>query len=42
MPRTAPFETHHERYESWFDKHEAAYVSELLALRLSCRWRDMA
>ncbi len=33
MPRIAPFETHHERYESWFLKHEAAYISELLALR---------
>jgi SAM-dependent methyltransferase len=27
------FEEHHRRYEDWFDKHAAAYVSELLALR---------
>lgn len=32
-PQIAPFEAHHQRYEAWFDKHEAAYVSELLALR---------
>lgn len=33
MPRAAPFEAHHQRYEAWFGKHEAAYISELLALR---------
>lgn len=33
MPRAAPFEAHTERYEAWFEKHEAAYISELLALR---------
>lgn len=33
MPRIGPFEAHHQRYEAWFGKHEAAYVSELLALR---------
>lgn len=33
MARPAPFEAHHERYEAWFEKHGAAYVSELLALR---------
>jgi SAM-dependent methyltransferase len=33
MPRVAPFETHHQRYEAWFEKHELAYISELLALR---------
>lgn len=33
MPRAAPFEAHHQRYEAWFEKHEAAYISELLALR---------
>lgn len=31
--KTGPFDTHHERYERWFDTHQAAYVSELLALR---------
>lgn len=33
MPRVEPFETHHRRYDDWFDQHAAAYVSELLALR---------
>lgn len=33
MPKTEPFEKHHSRYEDWFQKHQAAYVSELLALR---------
>lgn len=34
MPRDAPFEQHSGRYEAWFDAHDAAYVSELLALRI--------
>ncbi|MGC2048395.1 MAG: class I SAM-dependent methyltransferase [Gallionella sp.] len=38
MPRTAPFEAHHERYDAWFVKHEAAYISELLALRPFVPW----
>jgi SAM-dependent methyltransferase len=33
MSNTAPFEAHHQRYEIWFEKHRAAYLSELLALR---------
>jgi SAM-dependent methyltransferase len=33
MARIAPFEAHAARYEVWFDRHAAAYVSELLALR---------
>lgn len=33
MPRAAPFEAHFRRYEAWFGRHEAAYISELLALR---------
>jgi SAM-dependent methyltransferase len=33
MARAASFEAHHERYDAWFVKHGAAYVSELLALR---------
>lgn len=28
-----PFDAHWERYDRWFDKHRAAYLSELLALR---------
>ena len=27
MPRIAPFEAHHERYDLWFERHEAAYYS---------------
>lgn len=38
MSRIAPFETHHQRYEAWFDKHEAAYISELLASRSFVPW----
>ncbi len=38
MPRVAPFEAHHQRYEAWFENHEAAYVSELLALRPFVPW----
>jgi SAM-dependent methyltransferase len=38
MPRTAAFEAHHERYEAWFARHEAAYLSELLALRPFVPW----
>jgi SAM-dependent methyltransferase len=38
VPRVAPFETHHQRYEAWFEKHEAAYLSELLALRPFVPW----
>ncbi|HDP90259.1 MAG TPA: class I SAM-dependent methyltransferase [Thioalkalivibrio sp.] len=37
-PRTGPFDAHAQRYEAWFDKHEAAYVSELLALRAFVPW----
>ncbi len=38
MSEVSPFEAHHPRYEAWFDKHEAAYISELLALRLFVPW----
>ena len=33
MPKTAPFDAHPDRYDDWFDRHEAAYQSELRALR---------
>jgi SAM-dependent methyltransferase len=33
MARSDPFEQHTGRYEAWFEHHDAAYVSELLALR---------
>jgi len=38
MPRVSAFEAHHQRYETWFEKHEAAYISELLALRPFVPW----
>jgi SAM-dependent methyltransferase len=38
MSKVAPFEAHHQRYEAWFEKHEAAYISELLALRPFVPW----
>jgi len=38
MPRSATFDAHHQRYEAWFEKHEAAYLSELLALRPFVPW----
>ena len=33
MPTAEPFERHTERYEQWFDTHEAAYRSEVAALQ---------
>jgi len=37
-PRTAPFARHHRRYDDWFERHRAAYLSELLALRALLPW----
>ena len=33
------FNTHHERYEAWFTHHQAAYHSELLAVRALLPWQ---
>ncbi|MCC7325726.1 MAG: methyltransferase domain-containing protein [Burkholderiales bacterium] len=33
MATSAAFEQHTARYEAWFERHDAAYISELLALR---------
>jgi len=33
MVRIAPFERHTRRYERWFGRHEAAYLTELRVLR---------
>jgi diguanylate cyclase (GGDEF)-like protein/PAS domain S-box-containing protein len=38
MPRNAPFDAHHRRYENWFATHPAAYCSELLAVRALLPW----
>jgi ubiquinone/menaquinone biosynthesis C-methylase UbiE len=41
MPRTTPFEAHHRRYDEWFVRHHAAYLSELLAVRAQLPWRGL-
>lgn len=41
MPRTAPFESHHQRYDDWFVRHAAAYHSELLAVRAQLPWQGL-
>lgn len=33
MAKTTPFDAHPDRYDRWFDRREAAYRSELRALR---------
>ena len=33
MIKTAPFETHVEQYEAWYEKYKAVYESELLAIQ---------
>ncbi len=38
MDRAAAFEQHHQRYEDWFERHEPAYLSELLAMRAFVPW----
>lgn len=37
-PRTEPFVHHHRRYDEWFERHSAAYLSELLAVRTLLPW----
>jgi SAM-dependent methyltransferase len=37
-PRIEPFVLHHRRYEDWFERHRAAYLSELLAVRALLPW----
>jgi SAM-dependent methyltransferase len=32
-PRAEPFTRYHRRYDNWFERHEQAYLSELLAVR---------
>jgi SAM-dependent methyltransferase len=41
MPRTAPFVAYHRRYDDWFERHAAAYHSELLAVRALLPWRGL-
>jgi hypothetical protein len=35
------FDTQYERYETWFTRHEAAYHSELLAVRALLPWQGL-
>jgi SAM-dependent methyltransferase len=37
-PKTEPFVRYHRRYDEWFERHPAAYVSELLAVRALLPW----
>jgi SAM-dependent methyltransferase len=37
--RTGPFTQHHRRYDDWFERHAAAYASELLAVRALLPWQ---
>lgn len=45
MARIEPFETHARRYDAWFDRHAAAYQSEVAALRslgsFAGRWLEV-
>ena len=41
MPKTAPYEAHHRRYDDWFIRHVIAYQSELLAVRALLPWRGL-
>jgi SAM-dependent methyltransferase len=38
-PKTEPFARHHQRYERWFERHDLAYISELLAVRALLPWQ---
>lgn len=33
MPKTNPFENHHDEYEEWFETYKPVYISELEAIR---------
>jgi hypothetical protein len=41
MPKPGPFDVHWSRYEAWLERHEAAYLSELLALRAFVPWSGL-
>jgi SAM-dependent methyltransferase len=41
MPKTEPFEIYHHRYDDWFQRHAAAYHSELLAVRALLPWSGL-
>jgi len=33
MTKVGPFSTHHQHYDTWFDRNQSVYVAELLAVR---------
>jgi SAM-dependent methyltransferase len=37
-PKAEPFVRHHRRYDEWFERHWAAFLSELLAVRALLPW----
>jgi SAM-dependent methyltransferase len=41
MPEKTAFDTYHRRYDAWFSRHEAAYHSELLAVRALLPWQGL-
>jgi len=41
IPRRTPFNTYHGRYEAWFTRYQAAYHSELLAVRALLPWQGL-
>jgi len=41
MAGTSIFDLHHQRYDQWFEHHEAAYQSELLAVRALLPWQGL-
>jgi SAM-dependent methyltransferase len=41
MPEKTAFDTYHRRYDAWFSRHEAAYHSELLAVRALVPWQGL-
>jgi len=41
MNHSAPFVSHHKRYDLWFERHSAAWQSELLAVRALLPWQGL-
>jgi len=41
MSHTTVFESDHQRYDLWFERHAAAYQSELLAVRALLPWEGL-
>lgn len=41
LAKSAPFEAQHQRYDTWFERHAAAYHSELLAVRALLPWQGL-